>query len=68
MNNEFGIVIRESKAVISSRDVARVYEKPHRRLAEIFPSPPTSTTRTGKCRRSSCRGTAFLSLQWGLRE
>ena len=48
MNNEFGIVIRESKAVISSRDVARVYEKPHRRLAEIFPSPPTSTNRTEK--------------------
>jgi phage regulator Rha-like protein len=29
MNNEFGIVIRDRKAVVSSRDVARVFEKPH---------------------------------------
>lgn len=29
MNNEFGIVIRDCKVVVSSRDVARVFEKPH---------------------------------------
>lgn len=32
MNNEFGIVIWESKAVVSSRDVARGYENPHNDL------------------------------------
>ena len=36
MNNEFGIVIRDRKAVVSSRDVARVFEKPHNDLLKAI--------------------------------
>lgn len=36
MNNDFGIVIRDRKAVVSSRDVARVFEKPHNELLKAI--------------------------------
>jgi len=36
MNNEFGIVIKDRKAVVSSRDVARVFEKPHNDLLKAI--------------------------------
>ena len=34
MSNDLGLVVRDSKVVVSSRDVARVFEKEHRRVTQ----------------------------------
>ncbi len=82
MNNEFGIVIRESKAVGSSRDVARVYEKLHNDLLKAIRNLGCSEEfRLGNFSRSSYTNEqnrempeiimsrdGFSSLQWDLPE
>ncbi len=63
MNNELGIVIRDQKVVVSSRDVARVFEKDHdkvvRDIRDLDCSPSFSTANFGESVYTSDRGRTY---------
>ncbi|GHU73168.1 hypothetical protein FACS1894184_21080 [Clostridia bacterium] len=42
MELNLGLVIRDGKAVVSSRDIARVFEKEHRRVLQDIRELPVS--------------------------